>query len=117
MASKMSRRKKIVIISAAVVGLITIVVLSKAVQKKDGEPVQVGKVERKARLESKVTASGEIRPVKFYNLTAEVPGRVEEIYVSEGDAVKKGQQLVRVDPTQTSFAVQAGEAAVRVTQT
>jgi len=112
----MSRRKKIVIISAAVVGLITIVVLSRAVQRKEGEPVQVGKVEKRARLESKVTASGEIRPVKFYNLTAEVPGRVEQIYVSEGDAVKKGQPLVRVDPTQTGFAVSAGEASVRVAQ-
>lgn len=116
MALKMSRKKKIIIISAAVVGLITIVILSKAVQRKEGEPVQVGKVERKARLESKVTASGEIRPVKFYNLTAEVPGRVEQIYISEGDVVKKGQPLVRVDPTQSSFSVSASEAGVHVAQ-
>ncbi|HWN98623.1 MAG TPA: efflux RND transporter periplasmic adaptor subunit [Blastocatellia bacterium] len=116
MALKMSRKKKIVIISAAVVGLITIVILSKAVQRKEGEPVQVGKVERKPRLESKVTASGEIRPVKFYNLTAEVPGRVEEIYINEGDPVKKGQPLVRVDPTQSSFSVSASEAGVHVAQ-
>jgi len=101
---------------AAVVGLIAIVILSNAVQKKEGEPVQVGKVERHTRLESKVTASGDIRPVHLYNLTAEVPGRVEQIYVSEGDPVKKGQPLVRVDPTQSSFAVSAGEASVRVTQ-
>jgi HlyD family secretion protein len=99
-----------------IVGLITIVILSKAVQKKEGEPVQVGKVERKTRLESKVTASGDIRPVHLYNLTAEVPGRVEQIYISEGDPVKKGQPLVRVDPTQSSFAVTAGEASVRVSQ-
>jgi len=117
MALKMSRKKKIIIISAAVVGLITIVILSKAVQRKEGEPVQVGKVERRAQLESKVTASGDIRPVTLYNLTAEVPGRVEQIYVAEGDIVKKGQPLVRVDPTQSSFAVQAGEASVRVAQT
>ena len=116
MQFKTSRRKKTVIISAAIIGLITIVVLSKAVQKKEGEPVQVGKVERRAKLESKVTASGDIRPVKLYNLTAEVGGRVEQIYVSEGDPVKKGQPLVRVDPTQSSFAVTAGEASVRVTQ-
>ena len=116
MQLKASRRKKTVIIAAVVVGLIVIVILSKAVQKKEGEPVQVGKVERKARLESKVTASGDIRPVNLYNLTAEVPGRVEQIYVSEGDPVKKGQPLVRVDPTQSSFAVTAGEASVRVSQ-
>ncbi|HSB11074.1 MAG TPA: efflux RND transporter periplasmic adaptor subunit [Blastocatellia bacterium] len=116
MQFKTFRKKKTVIIGAAIVGLITIVLLSKAVQKKEGEPVQVGKVERRAHLESKVTASGEIRPVKFYNLTAEVPGRVEQIYVSEGDAVKKDQPLVRVDPTQSTFAVSAGEASVRVAQ-
>lgn len=116
MQFKTSRRKKTVIIVAAVAGLILIVILSKAVQKKEGEPVQVGKVERKTQLESKVTASGDIRPVHLYNLTAEVSGRVEQIYISEGDSVKKGQPLVRVDPTQSSFAVTAGEASVRVTQ-
>ncbi len=116
MQFKTSRRKKTVIIVAAVAGLILIVILSKAVQKKEGEPVQVGKVERKTRLESKVTASGDIRPVHLYNLTAEVSGRVEQIYISEGDSVKKGQPLVRVDPTQSSFAVTAGEASVRVSQ-
>lgn len=116
MQLKSFRKKKTIIIGAVVLGLIAIVILSKAVQKKEGEPVQVGKVERRARLESKVTASGEIRPVKFYNLTAEVPGRVEQIFVSEGDVVKKGQELVRVDPTQSTFAVSAGEASVRVSQ-
>src|SRR6185436_14597681 len=116
MQLKAFRKKKTIIIRAVVLRLITIVILSKAVQKKEGEPVQVGKVERKTRLESKVTASGDIRPVHLYNLTAEVPGRVEQIFVSEGDAVKKGQPLVRVDPTQSSFAVTAGEASVRVTQ-
>lgn len=113
---QITRKKKIIIISAAVVGLITIVVLSRAINNEEGEAVQVGKVDRRPRLESKVTASGEVRPVKFYNLTADVPGRVEQIYISEGDPVKKGQPLVRVDPTQTSFAVTAGEANVRVTQ-
>ena len=82
MQFKTSRRKKTVIIAVAVVGLIAIVILSKAVQKKEGEPVQVGKVERKTKLESKVTASGDIRPVHLYNLTAEVAGRVEQIYIS-----------------------------------
>lgn len=113
---QLNRKKKIIIISAAVIGLTTIVILSTVLQRKEGEPVQTGKVERRDVLESKVTASGEIRPVKFYNLTAEVPGRVEEIYISEGDAVKKGQPLVRVDPTQTTYAVSAGEASVRISQ-
>ena len=113
---QITRKKKTVIIASVIVGLITIIALSKALQKKEGEPVQAGRVERRTHLESKVTASGDIRPVKFYNLTAEVPGRVEQIYVTEGETVKKGQPLVKVDPTQSSFAVSAGEASVRVTQ-
>ena len=112
----LNRRKKTVIIALVVVGLITIIALSKVFQKREGESVQVGKVERRTQLISKVTASGEIRPVTIYNLTAEVPGRVEAIYVTEGQTVKKGQPLVKVDPTQSSFAVSAGEASVRVTQ-
>ncbi|HKQ08811.1 MAG TPA: efflux RND transporter periplasmic adaptor subunit [Blastocatellia bacterium] len=112
----LNRRKKTVIIVLVVVGLITIIALSRVFKKRDGEPVQVGKIERRTQLISKVTASGEIRPVHIYNLTAEVPGRVEAIYVTEGQTVKKGQPLVKVDPTQSSFAVTAGEASVRVTQ-
>jgi HlyD family secretion protein len=112
----LNRRKKTVIITLVVVGLISIIALSRVFKKRDGEAVQVGKVERRTQLISKVTASGEVRPVMLYNLTAEVPGRVEAIYVSEGDIVKKGQPLVKVDPTQTGFAVTAGEASVRVAQ-
>ena len=41
-----------------------------------------------------------------------MPGRVEQIYVTEGDVVKKGQALVRVDPTQLSSQVSAYEAGV-----
>jgi HlyD family secretion protein len=112
----MSRKKKTIIISVAVVGLISIVVLSKAIQPNEGQPVQVTKVEKRAHIESKVTASGQVWPLRLYNLTAEVPGRVEQIYVTEGDSVKKGQPLVRVDPTQVSFQTQGSEASVRMAQ-
>lgn len=112
----MNRKKKIIIISAVVIGLAAIIIFSSTLKRNDGEAVQAGKVERRAKLESKVTASGEIRPVQFYNLTAEVPGRVEEIYITEGDVVRKGQPLVRVDPTQSNFQVEAAQAAVSVTQ-
>lgn len=99
-----------------ILGLIGIVGLSTAIRTDDGQAVQTSKVQKRDRLESKVTASGEIRPVALYNLTAEVPGRVEEIYVTEGDPVKKGQALVRVDPTQVSFQTQGTEASFRMAQ-
>jgi HlyD family secretion protein len=99
-----------------VVVLIAVIALSRAFQKREGEPVQVGKVERRVKLESKVTASGEIRPVHLYNLTAEVPGRVEQIFVAEGQQVRVGQPLLRVDDTQIRETVRAAQAGVGQSQ-
>jgi HlyD family secretion protein len=113
---QISRRKKIVIVSVAVIGLVAIVSLSRVIRPREGEAVQVGKVERRQLLESKVTASGDVRPVRYYDLQAEVAGRVEQIYVNEGDVVKRNQPLVRVDPTQLSSQVSAYESGVRVNQ-
>ncbi|MBI3651858.1 MAG: HlyD family secretion protein [Acidobacteria bacterium] len=113
---QISRKKKIIFISAAVVGLLAIVLISSRLKNKEGEAVQTANITRRAKLESKVTASGDIRPVRYYDLTAEVAGTVQQIYVTEGDPVKKGQPLVRVDPTQFSSQVQVNEAGVRVSQ-
>jgi HlyD family secretion protein len=113
---QISRKKKIIFISAAVVGLLAIVLISSRLKNKEGESVQAATISRRAKLESKVTASGDIRPVRYYDLTAEVAGTVQQIYVAEGDPVKKGQPLVRVDPTQFSSQVQVNEAGVRVSQ-
>jgi HlyD family secretion protein len=113
---QISRKKKIIFISAAVIGLLAIVLISSRLKNKEGEAVQAASVTRRAKLESKVTASGDIRPVRYYDLTAEVAGTVQQIYVTEGDLVKKGQPLVRVDPTQFNSQVQVNEAGVRVSQ-
>jgi HlyD family secretion protein len=78
--------------------------------------VQVAEVKRRELIESKVTASGDVRPVKFYNLTAEVGGRVTDIYVREGDVVKAEQPLLRVDPTQQINATASQEAVMRAQQ-
>jgi HlyD family secretion protein len=50
------------------------------------------------------------------NLTSEVPGRVTDIYVKEGDVVNKGKPLLRVDPTQQSSATTLQEAGLRAAQ-
>src|SRR5262249_11025773 len=111
-----SRKRKLIVESAVVIGLITIIVLSRAIRPQVGQPVQTPKVELRARIASKVTASGEIRPVHFYALTAQVAGRVDQIYVNEGDAVKKNQPLVKVDPTQYDISKAGGMAGVQMAQ-
>ena len=109
----LSRKRKIVIISAVVAVVAVIVVVSIFARGKDEPEVTVVKIETRPELRSVVTASGEIRPIQFINLTSEVAGRIEEIYVNPGDQVTKGQPLVRLDPTQLQTAQEAQAAGVQ----
>jgi HlyD family secretion protein len=110
----LSRKKKIIIAVAAVAVLALAVIISIAATRTDEPEVTTVKVTVRPELKSTVTASGEIRPVKFINLTSEVSGRIEEIYVKAGDQVTMGQPLVRLDPTQLQSGQEAQAAAVQV---
>jgi HlyD family secretion protein len=109
----LSRKKKVIIAVSAVVLLALIVIISVVASRKDEPEVTTVKVDVRSELRSTVTASGEVRPVQYIKLTSEVPGRIEEIYVNAGDQVKKGQQLVRVDPTQLQSSQEAQFAATQ----
>jgi HlyD family secretion protein len=111
-----SKKKKIIIASVVVVLIAGVIGFSVFARRSDLPEVQVAKVERRAFLESKVTANGEVRPIQFINLTAEVNGRVTDVYVKEGDQVTKGKPLVRVDPTQLASQTSVQEAALRANQ-
>ncbi len=110
-----SRKKKIIIGSIAGVAIVAVLGVSLLAGNREAPEVTVAKVKQQPLLESKVTASGEVRPVKFYNLTAEVSGRITNLYVREGDAVKKGQELIKVDPTQLAEQVAGSTANVSAT--
>ncbi|HZS06275.1 MAG TPA: efflux RND transporter periplasmic adaptor subunit [Blastocatellia bacterium] len=111
-----SKKRKIIIATSVILLLAAIIGASVFARKGDLPEVQTAKVEKRALLESKVTANGEVRPIQFINLTAEVSGRVTDVYVKEGDQVKKGTPLVRVDPTQQQSATSLQEAALRANQ-
>ncbi|CAN5218570.1 efflux RND transporter periplasmic adaptor subunit [soil metagenome] len=119
----LSRKKKIIGGIVAAVILIAVVIGSILATRTDTPEVTVVKVEMRKELRSTVTSSGEVRPIQFMNLTSEVQGRIEEIYVKEGDQVTKGQPLVRLDPNQLQSntdaqlaAFQGAENEVRVSQ-
>ncbi len=73
--------------------------------------VQTGKVVRED-LAAVVTASGEIKPRYYINIGAEYQGQLTEILVKEGDRVRKGQLLARIDETQSEADVSAQRAAL-----
>jgi len=75
--------------------------------------VQTGRVTRQD-LVSVVTASGEIKPRNYINIgtNAMAPSRITEILVKEGDRVRKGQLLARLESVQPEAEVQAQRAAL-----
>ncbi|MGA8037181.1 MAG: efflux RND transporter periplasmic adaptor subunit [Candidatus Acidiferrales bacterium] len=73
--------------------------------------VQTGKV-TKGDLTSIVTASGEIRPRNFTNVEGEGIGKITEIVVKEGDQVKKGDILLKLENIQPGADVRAQQANI-----
>src|SRR5882762_491657 len=107
----LSRKTKILGLIGVVVLVTLIIIVSVYATRTDTPEVTVVKVETRKELRSTVTSSGEVRPIQFMNLTSEVQGRIEEIYVKEGDHVTKGQPLVRLDPNQLQSNTDAQVAA------
>lgn len=109
----LSRKKKI-IIGVVVIAVLTIAVVVSVIATRRDEPEVVTiKLDIRPELKQTVTASGEVRPIRYIKLTSEVPGRIEEIYVTAGDMVTKGKPLVRVDPTQLQSSQEAQWAATQ----
>ncbi len=109
----LTRKKKIIIAVSAVAVLGLIIIISVFASRKEEPEVTTVKLEVRPELRQTVTASGEVRPVRYIKLTSEVAGRIEEIYVNPGDQVILGKPLVRIDPTQLQSSQEAQWAAAQ----
>src|ERR1700757_571702 len=78
--------------------------------------VQTAKVAKQDSLVSVVTASGEIKPTTYTNITAQGFGRITDILVREGDHIKKGDKLLLQDNVQANADVQAQSATIDSTE-
>ena len=108
--------KKVVIGLVAVAVLTGIVVFSVNQANKGVVTVQTAKVATSDDLVSIVTASGEIKPTTYTNVTAQGYGRITEIFVKEGDHIKKGDKLLLQENVQANADVQAQSAAVNTAE-
>lgn len=104
--------KKVIIGLTAVVVLGGIVLFSVNQANKGVVTVQTAKVAKQDNLVSQVTASGEIKPTTYTNVTAQGFGRITAILVKEGDHIKKGDKLLLQDNVQATADVQAQGAAI-----
>jgi HlyD family secretion protein len=95
--------------AAAVLGGIVLFSVNQA--NKGVVTVQTAKVATQENLVSQVTASGEVKPTTYTNVTAQGFGRITGILVKEGDHIKKGDRLLLQENVQASADVQAQAAA------
>ncbi|MBI1852430.1 MAG: efflux RND transporter periplasmic adaptor subunit [Planctomycetes bacterium] len=104
-----SKRKRLIgLVTLIIVGVVvTGVVLA---NRKLRNVVQTGHVERIEVLDSIVSASGEIRAKNFVDLQTEIAGVIVDLPVKEGDRVKQGDVLLRIDPFQTRQDVASAQA-------
>lgn len=58
----------------------------------------------------RVSASGKVQPASEVKIQSDVSGQIVELPVKEGDHVKKGQLLVRINPDLYTSALQRAEA-------
>src|SRR6185295_16203928 len=67
-------------------------------------------------LQSQVTASGEIVASRYAEIGANVMGRLVSLTVKEGDTVRAGQVVARIDPVQAASTAEAADASLAAQQ-
>jgi HlyD family secretion protein len=95
---------------AAAIGVVVWVSINQA--NKGVVAVQTARVAKLDSLVSQVTASGEVKPTTYTNITAQGFGRITDILVKEGDHIQKGERLLLQDNVQANADVQAQDAAI-----
>ena len=79
----------------------------------DGVTVDVGAVTRRAHFQSSASASGEIVATRFADIGSSAMGKIVRLPVAEGDRVRAGQLLARIDPVQAESEASGAVAQMR----
>lgn len=111
----METRTKVLVGVAAVVVLGLAATLSVVRSRDGGIEVRAETIERRD-LEEIVTASGNIRARRTVDISSDVSARVQALLVDEGDDVRAGQTLLRLEPDQYRAALSRAEAALAQAQ-
>ena len=110
----MAKKKNRLWLTLALIGLIAVLIAAaifKNKSKPKGTEVKIEKASKRTIKET-VSASGRIFPEKEVKISSDVSGEIVELYVEEGDSVKTGQLLAKIDPEAYFSAVERGEAGL-----
>jgi HlyD family secretion protein len=111
MNGAMTRKTKVIIGVGALVLVTGAGIAGVSSRGETGVEVRVQTVEARP-LETVVRANGWIQPRVSVDVQPDIIGRVTGLFVKEGDAVERGQVLLRLDPTQNEAAVARARASV-----
>ncbi len=112
-ASLRGRKKRRTLVVSGVVAVLAVIILFNLNSRREKSIPVVLEKTRKADLTSMISASGEIKPKKNVNISAHVPGRIDRIGVREGDEVKAGDFLLKLDATQYEAIAEGNRASIR----
>ena len=75
--------------------------------------VDTGAASRQATFRSTVTASGEIVATRYADIGSSIMGKIVTLPVAEGDRVRAGQLLARIDPVQAQSGASSAIEQIR----
>ncbi|WP_369811146.1 efflux RND transporter periplasmic adaptor subunit [Hymenobacter mellowenesis] len=100
------------------IALVLVLIVGYTVAKKKGWVGKAAGVEvlvskaGPANIVEKVSASGKVQPETEVKISPDVSGEITELYVQEGDSVRKGQLLLRIRPDNYQAQVNMQSAQV-----
>jgi HlyD family secretion protein len=103
----MPRTRAIWLILAVVLAVLAV---AWATRRPSGLEIDAAEARVAAELRAIATASGEIVATRYADLGSSVMGRVVALPVAEGDRVRAGQLLARIDPVQAEAQAAAARA-------
>lgn len=112
-SSRKKNRRIILIASGIGLVLILLLIFFVAGRSKEAKPIVVT-VEKAAirTITQVVSATGKVYPETEVKLSPEVSGEIVELPVKEGDVVKRGQLLFKINPQLTRTQVDQAQAAL-----
>jgi len=93
------RRKKLILFFLVIAVIAVIIIFNLQSQREKSIKVSVEKVKRH-NLTSVISASGEVKPRKSVNISSQIAGRIIKLGVEEGQRVKTGDFLLKLESTQ-----------------
>jgi HlyD family secretion protein len=105
-------KKKTVLILGGVVLVAVIVILNLGAPREKAIKVTLEK-SRVRNLTAFVSATGEVKPKKNINISALIPGRIVKIGIKEGQEVRAGDFLMKLDSTQYEANAERDKAFIQ----